>query len=168
MAGTVLFKGGEMHLLGGHPALGQAAPDVTLTKVDFSPLALSELRGRVVVLSVTPSLDTPVCDLQAQRFNAAAADLGGEVAVLNISLDLPPAVKRWCGATGSDQIIALSDYRERAFGLAYGVVIDELKLLARAVFVLDRDGVLRYAEIVPEVTQAPDYEAALKAAKGLV
>ncbi|MBI2299386.1 MAG: thiol peroxidase [Armatimonadetes bacterium] len=165
MARTVLFKGNPLHLMGPALQTGQPAPDVRVTKVDMQPLQGSELLGKVVLVSVTPSLDTPVCDLQAQRFNQEAAALGADVVVANVSLDLPFAIKRWCGATGSERILTVSDYKDREFGLRYGVLIDELKLLARAVFVVDRSGTLVYQEIVPEVTDHPDYDAALAAVK---
>lgn len=165
MGRTVTFKGGTMHLLGAGVQVGDQAPDATLTRADFSPLTLASLRGKVVLVSVTPSLDTPVCDLQAQRLNSEAAGLGEHVAVVNVSLDLPPAIKRWCGATGSDQIVAASDYANREFGLAFGLLIDELKLLTRAIVVLDAAGKVVYQEIVPEVTSAPDYDAALAAVR---
>ncbi|MCC7492950.1 MAG: thiol peroxidase [Fimbriimonadaceae bacterium] len=168
MSRTVLFKGNPMHLVGPALTVGQPVPDVTCTKVDFSPVAASSLLGKVVLVSVTPSVDTPVCDLQAKRFNEAAAALGAGVVVANVSLDLPPALKRWCSANGADNLVAVSDYRDRAFGTAWGVLIDELKLLARAVFVVDREGHLAYQEIVPEVTNHPDYDAALAAVQRLV
>jgi thiol peroxidase len=114
---------------------------------------------------VVPSLDTPVCDLQTRRFNQEAARLGPDVQILTISMDLPFAQKRWCGAAGIERVTTLSDHREASFGTAYGVLIKELRLLARAVFVVDKDGVVRYVQIVPELSREPDYEAALAAAK---
>jgi len=167
MARTVTFKGNTMHLIGPELNVGDAAPIVTCTATDFSPISGDSLAGNVVLVSVTPSLDTPVCDIQANRFNSAAAELGSGVKVVNVSLDLPPALKRWCGAAGADSIVAVSDYKDREFGTKFGVLIDELKLLARAVFVIDRDGTIAYKEIVPEVTSEPDYDAALAAVKKL-
>jgi len=124
---------------------------------------LSAFQGKVVIISAVPSLDTPVCDLETRRFNAEAAKLGQEVVVLTISMDLPFAQKRWCGAAGVTHVTTLSDHKEAAFGLAYGVLIRELRLLTRAVFVVDRKGVVRYVELVREITHEPDYDAALKA-----
>ena len=167
MGRTVLFKGNPMHLVGPALELGQPVPDVTLCKADFSPCSCSDMRGKVVLISVTPSLDTPVCDLQAKRFNDEAAKLT-DVVVANVSVDLPPALKRWCGANGAENIITVSDHRDRAFGTGWGVLIDELKLLARAVFVVGKDGTLLYQEIVPEVTSSPDFDAALAAVKAAV
>lgn len=167
MARTVLFKGNALTLVGPALTVGQPVPNVTVTKTDMSEIDCAALAGKAVLVSVTPSLDTPVCDLQAQRFNSEAAKLGDGVAIVNISLDLPFAIKRWCGAHG-DNIVAVSDYKQREFGTAWGVLIDELKLLARAVFVVDREGKLAYQEIVPEVTDHPDYDAALAALKAVV
>lgn len=165
MARTIASKGKTLHLVGPELAIGQTVPDVTVTTADLQELQGSSLLGKVILVSVTPSLDTPVCDLQAQRFNEAAAALGDDVAVVNISLDLPFAIRRWCGATGADRILVVSDYKDRAFGRSWGVLIDELKLLARAVFVVGRDGTLRYREIVPELGDHPDYDAALAAVR---
>lgn len=166
MARTVTFKGNAVTLVGPELKVGEKVPDATLTSTAFEPVKCSDLAGQVVLVSVTPSLDTAVCDLQAKRFNEEAAKLDG-VAVVNVSLDLPPALKRWCGATGADNIVAVSDYKEREFGTRWGVLIDELKLLARSVFVVGPDGTLAYQEIVPEVTSHPDYDAALAAVRQL-
>ena len=115
-----------------------------------------------------PSLDTSVCDLETRRFNVEAGNLGDEVAVLTISMDLPFAQKRWCGAADVKNVQTLSDHRDAAFGKAYGVLIKDLRLLARAVFVVDKQGVVRYVELVKEVASEPNYEAALTAAKKLL
>jgi thiol peroxidase len=120
------------------------------------------------VISVTPSLDTPVCDLQIHWFNQEAAELSDNVAVLNISADLPFAIKRFCSASGIDKAIALSDYKETSFGNGYGVLIKELRLLARSVFIIDKQNVVRYEQIVAEQKQEPDYEAAMKVLKTLL
>ena len=117
---------------------------------------------------MTPSLDTPVCDLQLRRFNTEAAGLPGDVVVLNVSMDLPFAIARFCTSAGIDKARALSDYRDAAFGLSYGVLIKELRLLARAIFVLDRTDVIRYVEVVPEVTDHPDYDKAVAAARQIL
>jgi thiol peroxidase len=165
---TVTMKGNPITLLGKAPEVGQSAPDCTVLDNGLQPVSLSSMKGKVCLISVVPSLDTPVCDMQTRRFNQEAAGLGADVAILTISMDLPFAQKRWCGAAGVDQVQTLSDHRDAAFGEAYGVLIKELRLLARALFVVDRDGVLQYSQLVPEVTDEPDYDGALEAAKKLV
>jgi thiol peroxidase len=134
---------------------------------ELNAVKLSDYRGKVVVISSVPSLDTPVCDMQTRRFNAEATKLGDAVAILTISMDLPFAQSRWCGAAGVEQVITLSDHRDAAFGEAYGLLIKELRLLGRAVMVLDREGVVRYYQLVKEVSEEPDYDAALEAVKEL-
>lgn len=168
MGRTVTFKGNTMHLVGPELNVGDDAPDVTVTTTDFEDKRAGELKGKVVLISVTPSLDTGVCDAQARRFNEEAASLDDDVKVVNISVDLPPALKRWCGAAGAEDLFVVSDYKNREFGEKWGVLIDELKLLARAVFVVGRDGNIAYKEIVPEVTDHPDYDQALAAVKQAV
>ena len=166
-AGKVTFKGNPLTLAGNELQIGQSAPDATLTANDLTDFQLSSLKGKKVILSAVPSLDTPVCDLQTKRFNAEAVNLGDDVAVITLSMDLPFAQARWCGATGSDQIKTLSDYKTAAFGEAYGVLIEELHLLSRAIFVVDQAGVLQYKQIVSEITNEPDYDAVLQAVKSL-
>jgi thiol peroxidase len=134
---------------------------------ELKPVALSDYKGKVVVISSVPSLDTPTCDMQTRRFNSEAANMGDDVVILTVSMDLPFAQSRWCGAAGVEQVITLSDHREAAFGEAYGLLIKELRLLGRAVLVLDRQGVVRYSQLVKEVSEEPDYEAALAAVKEL-
>ena len=165
--GVVTMKGGEVTLLGPALTVGDKAPEFNLLKTDMSEAKLSDYSGKTVILSTTPSLDTPVCDLQAKRFNQVAQELGDAV-VLNISMDLPFAQKRWCGAAGVDKVITLSDHKEAALGLAFGVLIKELRLLARAVFVLDHEGIIRYIQIVKEVGDEPDYDAVLNAVRALI
>ncbi|MBI5632113.1 MAG: thiol peroxidase [Nitrospirae bacterium] len=167
-SGVITFQGSPLTLLG--PALrpGDKAPDFTLLDGEMKPFGLKDLSGKIKLISVTPSLDTPVCDLQLRRFNTEAAGLPGDVMVLNVSMDLPFAIARFCTSAGIDKAKALSDYRDAAFGLAYGLLIKELRLLARAIFVLDRSDVVRYVEIVPEITDHPDYEKAVAAAKQIV
>ncbi|MFC1532477.1 thiol peroxidase, partial [Thermodesulfobacteriota bacterium] len=138
-------------------------PDIELLDNDLSPVRLSSFIGKIIVLSTVPSLDTPVCDMETRRFNEEAGKLNTDVQILTISMDLPFAQKRWCGAAGVDKVITLSDHREASFGRAYGVLIKELRLLARAVYILDREGVIRYMQIVKEVTDEPDYDSVLKA-----
>ncbi len=163
--GAVTLKGNPLTLVGALPAVGKAAPDATLLNGKLEPVPLSSFRGKTLVLVTVPSLDTPVCDLEARRFHREAAALGDRVVVVVASVDLPFAQARWCGAAGADRVVVLSDHRDTALGLAYGVLIRELRLLARAVFVIDRDGVLRYVQVVAETTREPDYEAVLRAVK---
>lgn len=165
MARTITARGNVLHLLGPELNVGDDAPNITWTQTDMSPLEGSSLKGKVVLVSVTPSLDTGVCDLQARRFNEAAAALGGDVVVVNVSVDLPFAIKRWCGAAGAENILAVSDYQEREFGQKWGLLIDETKLLARSVWVVGRDGHIAYKQIVPELTSEPNYDEALEAVK---
>jgi thiol peroxidase len=163
--GVITLKGNPMTLVGPELKVGDAAPECTLAANDLSPVALSSFRGKVVVLAAVPSLDTPVCDIETRRFNQEAAKLGADVKVVTVSMDLPFAQKRWCGAAGATNVVTLSDYRDAAFGTCYGVLIKELRLLARAVFVIDREGKVRYVEIVKEVTAEPNYAAVLEAVK---
>ena len=163
--GVIAFKGGGLTLVGQEVKVGQAAPDFTVLANDLSPVTLASLAGKVRVLVSVPSLDTPVCDIEARRFNQEAAALGGDVAVLVLSMDLPFAQGRWGGAAGVSNVRTLSDHRDAAFALAYGVLIKELRLLARTVFVVDRAGKIAYIQIVPEITQEPDYAAVLAAVK---
>ncbi len=163
----VTLKGNPVTLLGNEPQVGVSAPNAVLTANDLSTVELSSYKGKKVILSVVPSLDTPVCDLQAKRFNAEAAKLGADVAILVVSVDLPFAQKRWCGAAGADKVRTLSDYKNNNFGKAYGVLIEGVQILARSVFVVDANGVLRYKQIVPEVTTEPNYDEALKALKSI-
>lgn len=162
--GVVTFKGGPLTLMGSAPVLGSAAPDFTALANDLSPVTLSSMKGKVVILTSVPSLDTPVCDLETRRFNEEAGKLPG-VKVVTLSMDLPFAQKRWCGAAGVTNVQTLSDHRDASFGYAYGMLIKELRLLARSVIVVDKQGVIRYIQVVPEVTHEPDYAAALEAAR---
>ena len=163
--GIITFKGNPMTLEGPGVTAGQPAPDFTVTANDMSARRLSDYRGRVVVLSVVPSLDTPVCDTMTRRFNTEAQKLGDDVVVLTISMDLPMAQKRWCGAAGCDRVETLSDFKDHSFAKAFGLRIRELGLLTRAVYVIDADGVIRYEQIVPEVTDEPNYDEVLEAVK---
>jgi thiol peroxidase len=164
--GAVKFKGNPLTLIGPEIKAGSKAPEFQVLGQDLSTVSLSAFKGKPVLISVTPSLDTPVCDQQAKRFNDEAAKLSG-VQILNLSMDLPFAQKRWCGASSVDRIKVLSDHRDASFGRAYGTLIKELRLLTRAIFVLDGGGTVRYAEYVPEVTSHPNYDAALAAVRSL-
>jgi len=158
---NITMKGNPVTLVGNTLSEGDKAPDFKVVDQNLQPKSLKDYAGKVKLISVTPSLDTPVCDMQARRFNEEAAKLGDNVAVLNISVDLPFAIKRFCNAAGIDKVETLSDYKDVSFGENYGVLIKELRLLARSVFIVDDKDVVRYMEVVPEVTDEPDYEKAL-------
>ena len=162
-ADMITMMGNPLTLLGPELKVGDVAPEIEVLNNDLSPVKLSSFHGKVCVISSVPSLDTPVCDMETRRFNEAAGKLGDDVVILTISMDLPFAQKRWCGAAGVEKVITLSDHREAAFGEAYGVLIKELRLLARAVFVVDRDGIIQYVQLVQELTEEPDYDAVLEA-----
>lgn len=166
--GLVTIFGNPLTLLGNPVVVGQKAPDFSVLDNDLGPKTLADYKGKVLIIAAVPSLDTPVCDMETRRFNTEASKLGQDVHVLTISMDLPFAQKRWCAAAGIDRVVTLSDHRDGAFGMAYGILIKELRLLARTVFVVDREGVLKYMEMLPEVTKEPDYDAALAAAKALL
>lgn len=166
--GVITMKGNPLTLMGKSLKVGDRAPDFTVVDNNLSPVTLAAYKGKICVISSVPSLDTPVCDMETRRFNQEASGLGSNVAILTISMDLPFAQKRWCGSAGVDKVVTLSDHRDASFGTSYGVLIKELRLLARAVFVLDRAGVIQYVEIVKELTQEPNYEAVLAAVKKLV
>jgi thiol peroxidase len=167
-AQAITLHGNPLTLVGTPVAMGNPAPEVILLDNDLNPVKLSDYRGKVIIIAAVPSLDTPVCDMETRRFNTEAARLGKDVAILTVSMDLPFAQKRWCGAAGVEQVKTLSDHKEAAFGQAFGLLIKELRLLGRAVMVLDREGVVRYYQLVKEVSEEPDYAAALGAVKELV
>ncbi len=166
-AGIITMKGNPLTLVGKELKVGDPAPDFEVLDNDLTPVRLSSFKGKVCVVCSVPSLDTPVCDMETRRFNEEAGKLGADVRILTISMDLPFAQKRWCGAAGVDKVVTLSDHRDASFGTAYGILIKELRLLGRAVFVLDRTGTVRYIQIVKEVTDEPDYEAVLEAVNKL-
>jgi len=165
--GLVTIHGNPLTLLGNAVSVGKSAPAFTALDNDLNPKSLADYAGKVLLISSVPSLDTPVCDMETRRFNAEAGKLGENVHLLTLSMDLPFAQKRWCAAAGIDRLTTLSDHRDASFGLAWGVLIKELRLLARAVFVVDGAGTVKYMELVPEVTHEPNYDAALAAAKAL-
>ncbi len=165
--GVITFKGNGVTLLGEELKVGKPAPDFTATAVDMSQKKLSEYRGKVVILSTVPSLDTPTCDIQTKRFNKEVSDLGSEVICLTLSMDLPFAQRRWCGAAGATNVTTLSDYKDHSAGKMLGLRIKELGLIARAVAVIDKQGVTQHVEVVKEVTKEPDYDAAVAKAKEL-
>jgi thiol peroxidase len=162
---AVTFKGNAITLVGSEIKVGQKAPDFKVIANDLSEVTLQSSKGKTRVISVVPSLDTPVCQIQTNRFNAEAAKFSKDTQVYAISVDLPFAQKRWCGANEAENIQPLSDHRELSFGKAYGVLIKELKLLARAVFIIGADDKVQYVEYVKEVTKEPNYEAALNVLK---
>lgn len=166
--GVFTFGGKPFTLIGPELKVGDTAPAVTLLANDLSPVQLSSYKGKTCVLSVVSSLDTGTCDIQTRKFNEAAGNLGENVVVLTISTDLPFAQARWCGAAGVDKVITLSDHRDVAFGEAFGVLIKELRLLARSIFVIDKDGVIQYIQRVKEGSGEPDYNAVLEAVQKLV
>ena len=157
-----------MTLTGSEINVGDKAPHFTLLDNALNAVNQSAYQGKVVILVTVPSLDTPVCDMETRRFNTEAASLSDDIVILTVSTDLPFAQKRWCGAAGVDKVVTLSDHRDVSFGQAYGVLIKELRLLARTVFVVGRDGVVKYKELVKEVSEEPNYEAALEAARDAV
>jgi thioredoxin-dependent peroxiredoxin len=161
---SVTFKGNAVTLLGNEVKVGDQAPDFKVLANDMSEVTLQDTKGQVRLISAVPSLDTGVCDAETRRFNEEAVKLDN-VKVLTVSVDLPFAQKRWCGAAGIENVQTLSDHRELSFGEAYGVAIKELRLLARAVFVVDSNDKVTYVQYVSEVTDHPDYEAAVEAAK---
>ncbi|WP_379965414.1 thiol peroxidase [Ectobacillus sp. sgz5001026] len=161
---TVTFKKNPVTLLGTEVKVGDKAPNFTVLANDLSPVTLDSYKGAVKLISVVPSVDTGVCDAQTRRFNEEASKIGN-VKVLTISNDLPFAQKRWCANSGLDNVVTLSDHRDLSFGQAYGTVMKELRLLARAVFVVDSEDKVTYVEYVSEGTTHPNYEAAIEAAK---
>ena len=161
--GELTHRGRPRTVIGARLKVGDKAPDFTLLANDFSEVTLAGSAGKVRLISVVPSLDTEICDLQTRRFNQEAAAFGPDVIVLTVSADLPYAQRRWCGAAGVDRVQTLSDHRTMNFGDAYGTHVKETRLEQRAIFVIDRAGIVRYVEYVPEIAQHPDYEAALAA-----
>ena len=164
----VTFKNNPVTLLGNEINVGSNAPDFTVLANDLSPVKLSDYKGKVVVLSVFPSIDTGVCATQNRTFNKKATELSDDIVIIGISVDLPFALGRFCGAEGIDKVITTSDHKDLDFGSKYGFVIEELRLLARGTVVVDKEGVVRHVEYVSEVTNEPEYEAALNIAKSLV
>jgi thiol peroxidase len=166
--GSITWRGNPLTLLGKELHPGEPAPDFEVLDNNLQPVRLSKYRGKVCVISSVPSLDTPTCDMETRRFNDEAGKLSSDVVILTISMDLPYAQKRWCGAAGVDQVITLSDHRQADFGTAYGMLIKGLRLLARAVFVVDQSGIIRHIQYVKEIAEEPDYEAVIQAVKELL
>jgi thiol peroxidase len=166
--GLITMKGKPLTLVGGDAKIGEKAPDFVAIDNNLTPVRFSSYHGKICIISSVISLDTPICDLQTKKFNEEASRLGPGVVILTLSMDLPFAQKRWCGAAGVERIQPLSDHRDASFGTSYGVLIKEFRLLARAIFLVDRNGVLQYKELVKEVTHEPDYDAVLSELKKLV
>jgi thiol peroxidase len=166
--GDVTFQGNPLTAIGPKLKVGDKAPDFELLANDLSAVRMSDSAGKIRLISVVPSLDTPVCDLMTRKFNEQLDALGDTVAGYTVSADLPFAQARWCGAAGVKRMQTLSDHRAMDFGDAYGTHIKELRLDSRSVFVIDGAGVIRYVEYVKEITNQPDYDAALAAVKGLI
>ena len=164
----ITLNGAKLSLEGKVLVVGQKAPDFTLAGNDLKPVSLKDFKGHVVILSAVPSLDTPTCDMETRRFNKEASALGDKAVVLTVSKDLPFAQARWCAAAGIDRVKTLSDYRNTSFAADYGILIKELFLLTRAIFVIDGNGVIKYIQFVEEVSKEPDYKAVLAEVKKLI
>lgn len=162
---VVTMKGNPVTLVGPEIKVGDKAPDFSALAGLGAPVELKDLKDKVKVFNVIVSVDTPVCDVQTKRFNQEAAGLGDDVEIVTISMDLPFALKRYCAAEGIDKVKTLSDYQDASFGEAYGVLIKENRLLARSIFVVDKDNTVKHVEYVDDITHEPDYEAALSAVK---
>jgi len=165
--GLVTMKGNPLTLVGDEVTVGQKAPDFVGIDHNLSPVKFSSYRGKICILASVPSLDTPVCAIETRKFNEEASRLSADIVILTISMDLPFAQKRWCGAEGITRIQTLSDHRDASFGMSYGVLIKDLRLLARAVFLVDQKGVLQYSQLVKEVASEPNYKDIWHALKKL-
>lgn len=162
------LKGNPITLIGPELKAGDKAPDFKLNKDLMTEVSLADYAGKVKLISVVPSLDTGVCDAQTRRFNEEADQLGDQVVILTVSADLPFAQARWCGAAGVDKVVTLSDYKTNSFGEDYGVLIKELRLDMRSIFVVDTNNTIQYVEVLEEMTEHPDYDSALTAVKSLL
>ncbi|WP_276352727.1 thiol peroxidase [Cohnella caldifontis] len=162
------FKGNPITLIGPELKAGDQAPDFSLSKNLLESASLKDFAGKIKLISVVPSIDTGVCDAQTRRFNEEASKLGENVVVLTVSVDLPFAQSRWCAAAGVDRVVMLSDYKNHSFGETYGVLIKEFALDMRSIFVLDANDKITYVEVLPEMTEHPNYDAAIAAVKALL
>lgn len=165
---TVIMGGAPVELGGNPLKVGDKAPDFSVIDLDSNPKSLRDFPGKVRIISSVPSLDTSVCDRETRHFNQLAANLGDDVLILTISVDLPTAQRRWCGAAGIDKVLVLSDHREVSFGTHYGVLMPSRRQLARCVFVLDKNDTVRYVQLVPSIGQEPDYDEVIAAVKALL
>ncbi|ANS74287.1 thioredoxin peroxidase [Paenibacillus yonginensis] len=166
--GVATFGGNPITLIGPELKVGDKAPDFRINKDLVTEAGLSDYKGKIKLISVVPSLDTDVCDAQTRRFNEEASKLGDNVVVLTVSVDLPFAQSRFCSVAGIDKLETLTDYKHRSFGEAYGVLIKELQLEMRSIFIIDADDTIRYVEYLGEMGNHPNYEAAISALKQLV
>jgi len=164
----VTLGGKELTLEGNCLKTGDKAPNFTLADNDLNPKTLSDFNQKTIILSTVPSLDTPTCDLETKTFNNKAAELSDDIIILTVSKDLPFAQKRWCAARGVDKVITLSDYKGSDFSKNYGVLIKELNLLTRAIYIIDKKGIIRYKQFVEEVSKEPNYEEVISSAKKIV
>ena len=165
---VVTFQGMALTLIGPELKVGDTAPDAELLKNDLSKMNIADCKGKVIIISAVPSLDTPVCELQTVRFNKEVENLGDNVCLINVSMDLPFAQGRFCEANNTKNGVTLSDHRTGAFGEAYGTLIKGLRLLTRSVFVVDQNGKIAHAQYVKEVTEQPDYDSVFMAVKKLL
>ncbi len=163
--GIIKMKGNPLTLVGNEIKVGDIAPDFEVLDENLKPVKLSSFKGKTVVIVSVPSVDTPVCDLEARRFNKEAGKFGNDIVILTISMDLPFAQVRWCAGAGVENIKLLSDHRDASFGNAYGVLIKELRLLARTIFIVDQKGIVQYIQYVEETTEEPEYNKVLEAIK---
>ena len=168
MKRTITFQGNPLSLAGNAPQAGDRAPAFTVTSQDMKDVTLADFNGKIKLISTFPSLDTPVCDLQVKEFNKRAAGLSPDIAVIGISKDLPFAQKRFCSQNNIKNETVLSDYKASSFGLSYGLLIEGLQLLARAVLIIDKDDIVRHVQVVPDLTVPPDYDGALKALESVI
>ncbi len=166
--GLIAFMGNPLTVMSQEVKVGDPAPPCTMLDNDLQPVELASYKGKILVVASVPSLDTPVCDIETRWFNDEAAKLGPNVEIVTVSMDLPFAQKRWCGASGVSRVRTLSDHRDAAFGMAFGTLIKELRLLARAVFILDTAGVIRYIQFVKEIAEEPNYAEVLQALKTIM
>jgi len=162
---NITFKGNKLTVLGREIKEGDKLPAFKLVNTDMADITNESFKGKTLIVSVVPSLDTPTCSIQTKRFNQEASKLGADIAILTVSLDLPFAQKRWCGAEGVENLTCASDYKYRTFAEAFGVYIQEMGLLARAIFVAAKDGSVKHVEYVASISDEPDYAPALAAAK---
>lgn len=165
---NITFQGNKLPILGAAVQEGQKMPAAKLTGNDMADVELASFQGKVMILAAVPSLDTPVCSIETKRINAELANLGKDVVAVTVSMDLPFAQKRWCGAEGASNVVTLSDYKYRGFGEAFGCHIQSWGLLARALFVIDKSGTVRHVEYVPEIAQEPNYDAAISKVRELI
>jgi thiol peroxidase len=167
-ASKVMWGGEAKALMGDEIKVGDKAPDFEALGLDMSPRKLSDFAGKTLILSSVPSLETSVCDTETRRFNQIAASLGDDVNIVTVSMDLPFTQKRWCGAAGIDKVTVLSDHRDASFGTNYGVLISGLRLLARCVFVVDKQGTVRYRQLVEKTGTEPNYDDVIEAVKKIL